>query len=183
MTRSKNIFFDQIQGEQAEAEEQFFQMQEQHALSQSINIFEQGLTKDDVPILAEAMVNHILETGNPLHVAENIKVMETLIDAVKSDKRFKDYALDELTKYGKSFTSARGVKIELAEVGGRYDYKTCCDPVVIELEAKLKERQEFLKKLPKDGMDIVVEATGEVVKIFPPAKPATTTTYKITLPK
>jgi hypothetical protein len=182
MTRSKDIFFDQMQGEQADAEEQFLQMEEQQALSKSLNIFEQGLTKADVPALAEAMVSHVLEAGNPLEVAENIKVMETLIDAVKGDKRFKDYALEELTKYGKSFTSARGVKLEVAEVGGRYDYTTCNDPFIIEYEKMLKERQEFLKKLPKDGIDIVTK-DGEVIKIFPPAKPASTTTYKITLPK
>jgi hypothetical protein len=38
MTRSKDIFFDQMQGEQAEAEEQFLQMEEQQALSKSLNI-------------------------------------------------------------------------------------------------------------------------------------------------
>lgn len=181
MSMSKDIFFDQMQGEQAEAEQEYFQTMERHALHQSQSFFEHGLTKDDVPALVEAMVNHVLEAGNPLEVAENIKVMETLIDAFKSDKRFKDYALQELAKYGKSFVSPRGVKIEPMESAGRYDYSTTNDPVVIELEKKLKERQEFLKKLPKAGTDVIIEATSEVVKLFPPAKGASTSTYKITL--
>lgn len=147
-------------------------------------IFEHGLTKDDVPVVVNAIVESILEKGNPLEDAESIKIMELIIEGVKAEKRFKDYALEELAKYGKKgFVSPRGVKIEPFESGGRYDYKVCNDPVVIELEENLKARQEFLKKLPKEGLEVVNQETGEVRKIFPAGKPVSTSTYKVTLPK
>lgn len=166
----------------AEDQEHEEAMNEYHRLKPAMDIFYSELTKNDISAIASNVVENVLIHGNPLKVAESIKIMEEIIDAVKSDKRFKSYALDELSKHGKCFISDRGVKIEPMESGGRYDFKTCGDPVVIELEAKLKERQEFLKKLPKDGMNIVT-SEGEVIHVFAPAKPATTSTYKVTFPK
>jgi hypothetical protein len=157
-------------------------MQEGEKVHQANVIISNNLTKGDIAPLAEMLVDNVLRSGDPLTVAANIKTMELIIEAVKGDKRFKDYALSELAKYGKKYTSPTGVTIEPMESAGRYDFKTCGDPVVIDLETKLKERQEFLKKLPHGGMDIVTDE-GEVIKIFPPARPASTSTYKITIAK
>jgi hypothetical protein len=38
------------------------------------------------------------------------------------------------------------------------------------LTAKVKEREAFLKGLPYEGMTVVDEVTGEVSKVYPPAK-------------
>lgn len=157
-------------------------MQEAEKVNGVNFIISNKITKSDIPALADLLVRNILNNGNPLAAAENIKKMKLILEGVESDKRFKDYALEELAKYGKKYTSPSGICIEPFEAGGRYDYKTCGDPIVIELETKLKERQEFLKKLPKDGIDIVTDE-GEVVHVYPPAKPASTSTYKITLPR
>lgn len=174
------LVFEDVQDEPTpeEIEENFHYYQ----VNQVKSIFELSLTKSDIPVIANAMVEKVLNDGNPLEVAEKIKVMQEIIDAVKEDKRFKDYTLEELGKWGKCFTSPTGVKIEPFEAGGRYNFKSCGDPVVIELEEKLKERQEFLKKLPKDGIDVTT-ADGELVHIYPAQKPVSTSTYKITLPK
>lgn len=145
-------------------------------------IFKMGITKSDIPGIANSLVEDVLENGHVLDIAENIKMMEELMDAVKQDNRFKDYALEELAKYGKQYVSPRGIKIEPFSAGGRYDFSVCNDPIYNELEAKFKERQEFLKKLPKEGMDIVT-TEGEVVRIYPANKPVGSSTYKITLPK
>jgi hypothetical protein len=62
------------------------------------------------------------------------------------------------------------------ESGVKYDYSS--DPIASELMEKLKERQEFLKSIPVDGITEVDEETGEVRKIYRPAKKSTTT-FKI----
>ncbi len=152
----EDLYFQELEGNGAAANAEDERMEERyHDYNLKIvrESFQNELTKNEISVIANDVVDDIMLNGNPLKVAESIKIMEEIIDAVKSDKRYKDYALQELAKYGKCFVSDRGVKIEPMESGGRYDYKTCGDPVVIELEAKLKERQEFLKKLPKDGMD------------------------------
>jgi hypothetical protein len=153
-----------------------------------VNIFQHGLTKNDIPVVAAQLVENILENGDPLGAAENIKVMEEIIEAVKKDKRYKDYCLEELAKHGKCYTSPRGVKIEPFNAGGRYDYKNCGDPVLPTLEIALmtaeervEERKKFLKGIPPSGMDIRVD--DELYTVYPPAPPASVSTYKVTLSK
>ena len=44
-----------------------------------------------------------------------------------------------------------------------------------ELKDKMKEREEYLKHLPEIGQTVVNEETGEVYKIYRPARMATET--------
>lgn len=157
-------------------------------MTQSIEIFEQGLTKEDIPGVVNALVESVLEKGNPLEVAESIKVMEEIIEGVKKDKRYKSYSLDELAKYGKAgYTSPRGVKIEQFEAGTKYDYSQCGDEYLAELydqqkslEARVKEREAFLKTVTGSGLNIL--RGDELITVYPPSK-TSTTTYKVTLSK
>lgn len=150
-----------------------------------MNLLDQDITKGDITAVVNDMVENVLEKGNPLEAAEKIKVMEEIISGFKSDKRYKDYVIEELNKWGKGgYTSPRGVKISTMEAGGgQYDYSVCNDPVVIDMQEKLKTRQEFLKKLPPEGVVITDQTTGETNTIYPARKPTTTTTYKIVLAK
>lgn len=169
----------------SQLEETGFVMPEHEEIySNAISIFEQGITKEDIPAVVNGIVESVLEKGNPLFVGESMKIMEEIIEGVKSNKKFKDYALDEITKYGKGgYVSPSGAKIELFEAGGQYNFKNCNDPVVIDLEEKLKARKEFLKKLPPEGLVVTDQRTGETTTIYPAQKPLTTSTYKITLKK
>lgn len=160
-------------------------------MTQTLEIFGQAITKNDIPEIVSNLVDNVLENGNPLEVAEKIKVMEEIIEGVKKDKRYKDYALDEIAKYGKEgYVSPNGVKIEQMTAGGKYDFSKCEDIVWQELNFKLqsiteqlKAREAFLKTLPPFGLVVTDQETGETNTIYPPAPPAQTTTYKITLSK
>jgi hypothetical protein len=96
---------------------------------------------------------------------------------------------EEVAKYGKGgYVTPRGAKFELAEVGYKYDWNACQDPILEQLESevnslkdRLKQRQEFLKTVPKEGIDIIFDG-GEVCRIYPPIK-TSTSSYKVTLPK
>ncbi len=147
-----------------------------------------GLKKSQISGLAQIAVEAVLETGNVLDVAESLSAMEDFIKSIKADKRFTDYVRDEAAKFGKLFTSQSGAKIELAEVGSKYDFSLCNDPELQEsenhlifYEKEVKDRKEFLKTIPSAGLDIITK-DGEPIKIYPPSK-TSTSSYKVTLSK
>lgn len=146
-----------------------------------------GLTKAQISALAAQSVDNLLEQGNPLEMAETIAALEEFLTLVKKDDRFKSYVLEETAKYGKGLTTSSGAKIELAEVGTKYDYTVCEDECYsdlmkkkAELDREIKHREQFLKAVPDGGCEIVYE--DQVIKVYPPAK-SSTSSYKITLAK
>lgn len=144
------------------------------------------LTKATIQSFAERWIQSVTDGHeNPLKTAAILNGLETALKAIREG--IKDIVVDSCKEAGKG--SYQGVKIEKMEAGGKYDYLTCKDVIYnglsSEMEAldiKIKERQKFLKALPKDGLTITDEATGETWKAMPPIKPATTTTYKVTIP-
>ena len=115
--------------------------------------------------------------------------MEAFIKEIRSSKDFIDMVRDEVTKEGsKAKVTVTGVKIELAETGVKYDFSQCNDydlNCLLEeserLEVQIKERKEFLKLLPKAGVDVVTNF-GEVLRIYPPSK-SSTSNFKTTISK
>ena len=117
---------------------------------------------------------------NPLDIHYQVKAMEDFIKILSSNSRYKDYVLTEGMKHGKSF-EFNGSKMEIKETGVKYDYSNCGDQEwsVLEVEInvrkeKQKEREKFLKSLPPEGIEIVSNETGEVIKVYPPSKSSTT---------
>ena len=101
-----------------------------------------------------------------------------MLKQLTSSPEYKDLVLEESMKYGKKF-EFNDAKFDIREMGVKYDYSQCNDPVLIELEAKvetlnkeLKARQEFLKGVSPKGIEIIVE--DELVKVYPPSKTSTT---------
>jgi hypothetical protein len=107
---------------------------------------------------------------------------------IPEDKELISMIRDEVGKYGKTYTTPRGVKFELAETGTSYDFSKCDDPELAKLEQqskvlsdKLKERKEFLKTVPSKGLEIH-NGDGELVTVYPPSK-SSKSSYKVSLPK
>lgn len=146
------------------------------------------LNKSQIKSIAQNCVTELLENGNPIGVAEMISKMELFIKDVKADERYIDYVRSELAKWNHKFTSESGTKIESAEVGIKYDYSLCNDYVWKSLDEQLqavtlqkKDREEFLKTIPHEGMDII-DSDGVVSHIDPPVK-TSTSSYKVTIAK
>ena len=123
-------------------------------------------TKAEIQKVSRQWVDEILD-GNvdPLVVAIQIKTVQTLLENVLNG--IKEYATEEAEKNGKMFETEHA-KIEVADLGVKYDYSVCgdfylaslyCD--MIELKEKVKERETMLKTLPDGGM--VDPETGEVL--------------------
>ena len=99
-------------------------------------------TKKDLESLANVVVSSVAEgQENPVKVIAQLKKYEKLIELISKNPAFKDALINELSR-----------------------------SVWCELTAKVKEREAFLKGLPYEGMTVVDEVSGEVTKVYPPAK-------------
>lgn len=148
-----------------------------------------GMTKAQISASSKNLVDTILETGNVIEVAEAISGMEQFLKEVKGDERFVAYLREEVAKFGKVTTRPSGAKIELAETGTKYDYSKTDDFILPDLQKqsdelaeKIKARQGFLKAIPVEGMELLNESSGEMVRVYPPSK-TSTSSYKVTLAK
>lgn len=146
---------------------------------------------------ARRVLENVTEYGaDPIRVNIQLKAMAEIIDTLTNDsdknknreiaKEFKKALLEAAEKNGKNFQMYNAT-MSVMEAGVRYDYTMCSDPQLNELlyeqeriDAQVKDRQEFLKRLPSGGMEIFDKDSGEVIYIYPPAK-SSTTTLKTTL--
>ena len=152
----------------------------------NLPVVNSGMTKTQISIAAKLIVENVLETGNVLEVVEQIAALEAFIKQIKGSNEFKSYALDEIAKYGKGFTSPSGAKIAPMEKGN-FTFDFCGDPELAELlkqqaeiENKITARETLLKALPVEGMEY--RNGDELIQIYPPFK-TSTSTYSVTLAK
>lgn len=141
-----------------------------------LSLFE--TTKSERQDFAQSVVNGLKEgLSDPLKVHLQVKCMEDLIKQITSHPDYKDLTLDEAAKYGKSFEHYNA-KFEIKEMGVKYDYSNCGDPIynrlaeeLAELEKKVKDRQAFLKAV-QPGTELLIK--DEVIVLYPPVKTSTT---------
>jgi hypothetical protein len=158
-------------------------------LNYSLPVISAGYTKTQLKIAAWDVVNDIIENGNALPAAEALSAMESFVKEVKGNKQYIDFVRDEIAKHGKAANTASGTKLELAEVGTKYDFTNCEDPKLVDLQsmieavnADLENRKDFLKTVPLSGLLLTDENTGETYKVYPPSK-TSTSSYKVTIAK
>jgi hypothetical protein len=138
-----------------------------------------SVTKTGIDMFSRQLVNAVKNGEvNALELKAFLKSLEAIIERV--DKETRDEQLKESDRYPEKTFYAFGCQVEKAEVGVRYDYLNCGDPVyeqrhVIFESAKrqLDERAEFLKSL-REQITIVDEGSGEVVCVRPPLKKGAT---------
>ena len=113
-----------------------------------------------------------------LELLVGIKSMQKLLDAIV--ERIEDSALNEAMLEGGKRFDKFGAKIEIREVGTRYNFDGCQDPVLIRLsEAKKqwsdleKNRQNLLKTL-RGKTELLDTETGEIIYALPPIKTSKT---------
>jgi hypothetical protein len=123
--------------------------------------------------------------ADPIRVHLQLKAMEEIVKTLNTNERYKELLLDAAQKSGKKFM-AFNAEFQVKEMGQRYDFTYCGDDELLEfyshqekLKYLIKEREEFLKKVPVTGMQKVTES-GEVITLFPPSKTSTTTAVSYT---
>jgi len=147
------------------------------ATQTDLSLFETSKTERQE--FAQAVINNAKEgLLNPLKLHLQVKCLEDLIKQITSHPNYKELTLDEAYKYGKTFEHYNA-KFEIKEMGVKYDYTVCNDPVYNKLKAQLtvledeiKAREKYLKAIPTSGVETLFE--DEVVTLYPPAKSSTT---------
>ena len=151
-------------------------------------------TKEERSLLVREIFDEVLNGRiNPLELHLRLKSAEEVIKQLTGMEPYKAILLDECLKFGKSF-NYRTAKIDIREVGVKYDYSGCGSSVLAELYRKqeaindeIKEWEAYLKAIPASGVvnfvqkryenpdgSVVIESTGEVEMHYPPVKTSTT---------
>ncbi|WP_290391193.1 hypothetical protein [uncultured Bacteroides sp.] len=126
--------------------------------------------------------------ADPISMFTTIKAMNDCLSQFLKDQAVVEATIGAVEKYGRTGATFNGANLCIAEVGVRFDFSACQDSVWdelakerTELEAKIKEREKFLRGITTP-QTIVNEETGEVKKIYGPAK-TSSTTVKVTFSK
>lgn len=143
--------------------------------------------KNEIERVATEMVQGIID-GNVQTDKALLTIRAIRMAMESAEDKIKDQVIDELHKRGKEGFDVYGAKVNLKELGVKYDYNNCLDPIWNDLDAEVKrlselkkEREAFLKSITK-AMTFVDDSTGEVVTIHPPIRQSTTS-YTITFAK
>ena len=116
--------------------------------------------KSEVAIFTRQLKSEILaNTTNPLPVFVQLKYIEKTIENILKDEEIEEHFLKEFLLYDKEkIVEVNGAKLNVSEVGTKYDYSASGDPVWMDLDKKLKElsekkkeREKFLQAIPYDG--------------------------------
>lgn len=120
-------------------------------------------------------------TVDPLKVHLQVKCMEDVVKLLNDNTRYKEYVLTAAQAYGQKSFEFQNSKVEIKEVGTKYDFSKSDDPVLADmydkqekLKADIKARETMLKTISAKGMIITDDQTGETFTVYPPAKTSTT---------
>ena len=138
--------------------------------------------KTEIKQMSQQLIDTVIDGDvDPIKQVVYATAIRDVVKNFLDSRDVKDLTIREIAKYGNS-ASAYGATLTSKEGGVKYDYSVCNDPVyaemvfqLSELKDKMKEREEYLKHLPELGQTVVNEETGEVSKIYRPARMATET--------
>lgn len=137
--------------------------------------------KDDRKRFVSDIIWRIMDgQDDPIKVLANIRCMEDICKQITASKEFRELCINEAEKHGKSH-ERYNAKFEVRETGTRYNFFQCGDATLLDLyeqqdklAAQIKKREEFLRMVPSEGIEVIDSETGEVRQVFPPSKTSTT---------
>jgi hypothetical protein len=138
-------------------------------------------TKEERSQLVREIFDEVLNGRiNPLELHLRLKSAEEVIKQLTGLEPYKAILLDECLKHGKSF-NYQTAKIDIREVGVKYDYSGCGNSKLAalynlqkDIEAEIKSFETYHKGLPAIGLSVVDTGSGELETHYPPAKTSTT---------
>jgi len=152
----------------------------QDLTTQSILSLFQTTKSERSTFIADVMERIENGTADAIKVHLQLKAMEEIVKSLTTNESYKTHLIDAAEKNGKKFV-AFNAEFSIKEMGQRYDFTYCGDDELLEFYAQqdklkylIKEREDFLKKVPVSGMQKVTD-NGEVITLFPPSKTSTTT--------
>ncbi|GAA4464116.1 hypothetical protein GCM10023189_42920 [Nibrella saemangeumensis] len=118
------------------------------------------------------------EGGDSLAVLALAAKLELLAKEIK--QAAKEASEREMQQYGRQILTKHGVELQTRETGVKLDYSLDAvwqqlNAEALAAQAKVKEWENTLKKLPRSGLLIAHPDTGEMYHAYPPARRATET--------
>lgn len=122
-----------------------------------------------------------------LKVHVHVKCMEEIIKLLNTNTIYKSSVLEAAEAFGEKSFLFNNAKVEIKEVGTKYDFSKTGDVTLdslyaqqAKIDADIKARETMLKSVSEKGMIVTDEQTGETFTVYPPAK-SSTTSVAITL--
>jgi prefoldin subunit 5 len=136
-------------------------------------------TKAERQSFVAEIINKVKDGGyDPREFHYQLKCMEQIIEMIKENEDYKKVLISVSEKWGRSFQYENS-KFEVKEVGVKYDFSVCNDPVMNdlikqkeELAKSIKEREAMLKAIPESGMELLQD--DEVITIYRANKTSST---------
>ena len=136
-------------------------------------------TQTEIDVFSDSVIKSVKDGEvSALKVLIQLRAMDRASKRILKEIE-QDY-ITEADKHPGSRFEFMGNAIEKAELGTKYDYGHCCDPIYSRLlqilesaQRQIKDRETFLKAI-KTPINIVDEETGEVCRVLPPLKTSTT---------
>ena len=136
-------------------------------------------TKEQIALFAGQLIDSVKDGfENPLTLHTKIIAFKKALDAVS--EAIKDDVVKEAERHNQKSFDYNGCRIEIKDLGVKYDFASCCDPKWERAKSDeqlattlRKEREVFLKGI-KTSETIIDEDTGEVIKLMPPIKTSNT---------
>lgn len=149
--------------------------------SSAIGVVKQfATTQTQVDVMSDQIIQSVKEgEASALDIQVALKAFEKVSKRVLSE--IENEILNEAERYPEKTFDYLGNKLTKTEVGVKYDYSICADPIHDRLDAAfnkakadLDERRKFLQSL-KSPLKTIDEETGEMIEIKPPLKTSTST--------
>lgn len=146
------------------------------------------ISKAEQECFSNNLINFVLNGEvDPIQAIVKARSFYDSLKLFVDNSEVKEAVIKEVEKNGKC-ASWNGVTLTLRELGVKYDFSGCNDPIYQslvsqkkELDDKIKERESFLKNVPEDTT-ILDENTGEVSRIIPAIRMASYS-YVVSFPK
>ena len=135
--------------------------------------------KESIQEITNSFINPI--ANGDVQIEKGILILRAIKKAIEdAEEKLYDDVVDAISKYGKDGASINGAKINIKEVGVKYDFENCKDDIWNDLSEQIKvlseqrkEREAFLKTLTK-AFTYVDDSTGEIITIYPAIRKSTT---------
>jgi hypothetical protein len=142
-------------------------------------------TQTQIDVFSDNIIESVKNgEASPLETLVLLKALEKASERIM--KEIRENVITAAEKYPERTFEFAGASLEKGEVGVKYDYSVCGDPVYEQRQSimdaaktLLDERTAFLRAL-KQPITIVDEGSGEVITIRPPEKKSTTS-VKVTI--
>jgi hypothetical protein len=113
--------------------------------------------KEEIKKFSRMLKDEILQADrDPLKILVQLKYIEKVLEDVLKDEEIDRHFCREFDLYGKEkVLEVNGARLQQTEVGTKYLYEECSDPIWFnlkkqheELTEKKKEREKFLQNIP-----------------------------------